>query len=103
MRPWPKQGQSRKSCWPKSVVATILGLLKSGKLILRCANETDVTFRRATRESQFGFSHKETLHDGTAQSIVNDLIPREGSGQPDVDPQRGAWPQQFVIGTMKQN
>ena len=29
---------------------------------------------------------------------MNEVIPREGSGRPDVDSQRGAWPQQFVIG-----
>ena len=58
----------------------------------------DVTSWRATREFQTGFSHAETHHDGTAQSVVNEVIPREGSGRPDVDSQRGAWPQQFVIG-----
>ena len=29
---------------------------------------------------------------------MNEVIPRERSGRPDVDPQREAWPQQFVIG-----
>ena len=58
----------------------------------------DVTSWRATRESQPGFSPEETQHDGTAQSVVNEVILREGSGRPDVDFQRGAWPQQFVIG-----
>ena len=29
---------------------------------------------------------------------MNEVIPHEGSGRPDVDSQRGAWPQQFVIG-----
>ena len=29
----------------------------------------DVTSWRATRETQPGFSHEETLHDGTAQSV----------------------------------
>ena len=58
----------------------------------------DVTSWGATRESQPGFSHEETHHDGTAQSVVNEVIPRERSGRPDVDRQREAWPQQFVIG-----
>ena len=57
----------------------------------------DVTSWGATRESQPGFSHEETQHDGTAQSVVNDVIPRERSERPDVDPQREARPQ-FVIG-----
>ena len=58
----------------------------------------DETSWRATRESQPGFSYEETHHDGTAQSVVNEEIPREGPGRPDVDPQREAWPKQFVIG-----
>ena len=44
------------------------------------------------------FSHEETQHDGTAQSVVSEVIPRERSGRPDVDHQREARPQQFVIG-----
>ena len=41
--------------------------------------------------------HDEILLDGTAESIVNEVIPREGSARPDIDSQVGAWPQQFVI------
>ena len=85
----------------QSGMMTMLGLLKSGKLILRCANDRrrpDVTSWEATRESQLGFSHEETQHDGTAQSVVSEVIPRERSGRPDVDPQRGAWLQQFLFG-----
>ena len=51
-----------------------------------------------TREVRPGFSHEETQHDGTAQSVVNEVIPRERSERPDVDPQRGARPEQFIIG-----
>ena len=58
----------------------------------------DETSGGATRESQPGFSHEETQHDGTAQSIMSEVVPRERSGRPDVDPQREARPQQFVIG-----
>ena len=58
----------------------------------------DVTSWGTTRESQLGFSHEQTQHDGTAQSVVNEAIPRERSGRPDVDPQREERPQQFVIG-----
>ena len=58
----------------------------------------DVTSWRATRESQLGFSHEETHHDGTAQSVVSEVIPRERSGRPDINSQGGAWPQHFVIG-----
>ena len=58
----------------------------------------DVTSWRTTRESQPRFSHEETQHDGTAQSVVNEVIPSERSGRPDVDPEREARPQQFVIG-----
>ena len=58
----------------------------------------DVTSWGTTRESQPGFSHEETHHDGTAQSVVNEIVPRGKSVRPDVDPQREARPQQFVIG-----
>ena len=58
----------------------------------------DETSWRVTRETQLAFSQEETNHDGTAQSVVNEEIPRDRLGRPDVDPQGGAWPQQFVIG-----
>ena len=58
----------------------------------------DVTSWGTTRESQPGFSHEETQHDGTAHSVVNEVTPRERPERPDIDSQEGAWPQQFVIG-----
>ena len=57
-----------------------------------------VTSWGKTRESQQSFFHEKTQHDGTAQSIVNEVIPRDRSGRPVVCPQRGARPQQFIIG-----
>ena len=50
-----------------------------------------------THEFQSRFSHEKTQHDGTVQSIVNEVIPRDRSEQPVVIPQRGARPQQFII------
>ena len=47
----------------------------------------DETSWRATRETQPGFSHEETIHDGTAQSVVNEVIPRERPGRHDIDSQ----------------
>ena len=38
------------------------------------------------------------VSDGTAQSVVNAVIPREGSGRPDIDSQEEVRPQQFVNG-----
>ena len=58
----------------------------------------DETSWRATQETQPGFSHEETLHDGNAQCVVHEVIPRERPARPDVDSQRRTWPQQFVIG-----
>ena len=58
----------------------------------------DETSWRTTREVRPGFSHEETLHDGTAQSVMNEETPRDRSGRPDIDSQEEAWPQQFVIG-----
>ena len=57
----------------------------------------DVTSWGMTRESQPGFFHEETQHDGTAQSIVNEVIPRDRSWQPVVIPQREARPLQCII------
>ena len=51
-----------------------------------------------TRKVRPGFSHEETLHDGTAQSVMNEETPRDRSGRLDIDSQEEAWPQQFVIG-----
>ena len=58
----------------------------------------DETSWRTTREIRPGLSHEETLQNGTAQSVVNEVMPRDRLGRPDIDSQEGAWPQQFVIG-----
>ena len=42
----------------------------------------DETSWRATREIRSGFSHEETHHDGTAQSVVNEIIPRDRPERP---------------------
>ena len=60
--------------------------------------QPDVTSCGKAHESQSSFFHEKTQHDGTAQSIVNEAKPRDGTGQPVVIPQRGARPQQFIIG-----
>ena len=57
-----------------------------------------VTSWGTTRESQPGFFHEKTQHDGTAQSIVKEAKPRDRTGQPVVISQREARPQQFIIG-----
>ena len=57
----------------------------------------DETSWRMIRKVRPGFSHEETLHDGTAQSVVNEVMPRDRPGRPDIDSQGRAWPQQFVI------
>ena len=49
------------------------------------SKRTDETSWRATRETQPGFSHEETHHDGTAQSVVNEVMPRDRPRRPDID------------------
>ena len=44
------------------------------------------------------FVHEKTQHDVTSQSVVNEVEPRDRTGQPVEIPQRGARPQQFIIG-----
>ena len=51
-----------------------------------------------THESQSSFSHEKTQPDRTALSIVNEVTPRDRTEQPVVIPQRGARPQQSIIG-----
>ena len=53
---------------------TMLGLLRSGKLILRCTSDRGDPMKLLgeRREIRLGFSHVETHHDGTAQSVVNE-------------------------------
>ena len=53
---------------------------------------------RMSRKVRPGFSHEETLHDGTAQSVMDEETPRDRSGRPDIDSQEEARPQQSVIG-----
>ena len=50
----------------------------------------DETSWRATRETRPGFSHEETYHDGTAQSVVNEVMPRDRPGRPEIDSQEGS-------------
>ena len=57
-----------------------------------------VTSWRKTHESQSSSFHEKTQHDGTAQSVVNEVEPLDRTRQPVEIPQRGARPQQFIIG-----
>ena len=63
----------------------------------------DETSWRATREIRPGFSHEETHHDGTAQSVVNEVMPRDRPGRPDIDSQEGHGHNNSSLETMKQN
>ena len=58
----------------------------------------DETSWRMTRKIRLGFSDEVIRLDGTAQSVVNEVMPRDRPGRPDIDSQEGAWPQQLVNG-----
>ena len=58
----------------------------------------DKTSWRMVRKVRPGFSHEETLHDGTAQSVMNEETLRDRSGRPGIDSQEEAWPQHYVMG-----
>ena len=58
----------------------------------------DETSWKMTREVRPDFSHEETLHDRTAQSVMNEGTLRDRSERPDIDSQEERWPQQFVSG-----
>ena len=51
------------------------------------SGRSDETSWRAMRETQPGFSHEETHRDETAQSVVNEVMPRERPERPDIDSQ----------------
>ena len=72
---------------------------KNGISMCERSGQPVVTSWGETRESQLSFFHEKTQHDGTAQSVVNEVIFRDRLGQPVVIPQRGARPQQFIIGS----
>ena len=85
----------------QSGMMTVVGFLKSGKTDTEMYERSvrhDETCERARRETRPGFSHEETNHDGTAQSVVNEVMLRDTTVRPDIDSQEGAWPQQFRIG-----
>ena len=65
---------------------------------VRTTGETRCNFLVSDTRIPTWFSHEETQHDGTVQSVVSEVVPRERSERPDVDSQQEARPQQFVIG-----
>ena len=87
----------------QSGMTTVLGLLNSGKLILRYTSDRgDLMKLLVERNEKFDLaSLTMKLHDGTAQSVTNEEIPRDRPGRPDIDSQEEAWPQQFVVGNEK--
>ena len=90
----------------QSGMMTVLGLLKSGKLILRCTSDRgDPMKLLGERHEKIrpGFSHEETLHDGTAQSVVNEVMPRDRPGRPDSILKKGHGLNNSSLETMKQN
>ena len=85
----------------QSGMTTVLGLLKRGKTDIETYERSwgpDETSWRVTREVRPGFSHEETLHDGTAD-IRNGETLRDGSGQlVNFDSQEVANSQNFIMG-----
>ena len=79
----------------QSGMMTMLGLLKSGTLILRCTSDrgNPLSPLGERRESQSSFSHDKTKH-----VILEEEETHDRPGQPVVIPQRGARLQQFAFG-----
>ena len=80
----------------QSGMITKLGLLKSGKLTIRCVSD------RGNPLSPFGERHTSpnqvSFHEKTQHVIVDEEEPHDRTGQPVVIPQREMRPQQFIIG-----
>ena len=62
-----------------------------------------VTSWGTTRESQPSFLHEKTQHDGTAQSMVNEVIPRDRPGNPLSSLKEEQGHSNLSLETMKQN
>ena len=71
--------------------------LMSQNILHICPHHHVVVLKLRCRRSCHN-ANENLRNDGTAQSVVNEVIPRERSGRPDVDPQREERPHQFVIG-----
>ena len=67
------------------------------------SGRSDETSWRATREIRLGFSHEETYHDGTAQSVVNEVMPRDRQGKPISILKKGHVLNNSSLETMNQN
>ena len=83
----------------QSVMTSVLGLLKSGKLKLRRTNHRGDLIKtswKMIRKVRPG--HEEILLYGTAQSVRNEETLRDRSGRPEINSQEEARPQQFVVG-----
>ena len=67
--------------------------------------KTDTEMSRAIGATRCHFLVKDTRiqtkflsRRNPSWSVVNEVMPRDRPGRPDIDSQEGAWPQQFVIG-----
>ena len=74
----------------QSGMMTVLGLLKSGKLILRCTSD-----RRDPMKLRGERYENLDLVSHTRKLIMMEPC---NPGRPDIDSRGGAWPEQFVIG-----
>ena len=62
-----------------------------------------VTLCGKTHESQSSFFHEKTQHDGTSQSVVNEVEPRGRTRQPVAILKEEQGHSNFSLETMKQN
>ena len=85
----------------QSGMMTMLGILKSGKLILRCTSDRGDPMKllgeRHEKANLVSLTRKLIMME-PRNSVVNEVTPHDRSWRPDVDSQEEAWPQQFVIG-----
>ena len=86
----------------QSGMTTVLGLLKSGKLVLgHTSDRGDLMKLLGQRHEKFDLVPltKKPFMMEPRHSVVNEVIPRDRSGRPDcINSHEEAWPQQFVIG-----
>ena len=65
----------------QSGMRTVLGLLKSGKLRFRWTIDPGDPMNFLENGTKSSFRHEEILFDGTAQSVVNEAMPHDRTGE----------------------
>ena len=88
--PWTIHGKFLFNRPIQNWIFTVLGLLLSGKVILKCTSDRGDPMKHLGERKPFMMAPRNPLWIK--------VMPRDRPGRPDIDSQEEAWTQQFVIG-----